>query len=591
MMRQSPTVRFLLFVALITLALTATLVTADEKTHKYEVGENVIVWANHVGPHYNPQETYGYYTLPFCKPEKMVYKNPSLGEALQGMELVKSRISLVFRQNELEHKPICSITLSKDFVKKFVYAVENHYWYQFYIDDLPIWAMVGGVAKDKSSNHVNYLYTHQKFSIGYNDQNIVQVSLTAENPVPIVEGANVQFTYSVEWVSSDVTFEGRFRSYLDHKFFEHKIHWFSIFNSFMMVLFLAGLVFMILVRTLKTDLAEYHDAEEGYDSDSEFADDSGWKQVHGDVFRPPSFLPLFCALIGTGWQLIIIVFALIVFSILGSYYDTRGAVLTSFIVIYSLTSFASGYFSGSLYLKYKGQNWIRTMLLSATLFPGVIFIVAFGMNSLALAYSTLAAIPVGTIFSVFAMWALITVPLTFIGTIVGRNVAGKADFPCRVNQISRPIPQKPWYLSRAVLILAGGILPFGSIFIEMYFVFTSFWHYKFYYVYGFMLLVFVILIIVTMCVSIVSTYFLLNAEDHRWTWTAYWSSSSTALYVFLYAVYFFNTKTKMQGFFQFCFYYASMGLFSFGLSVLCGSIGYIGTSIFVKRIYRNIKVD
>ena len=42
---------------------------------------------------------------------------------------------------------------------------------------------------------------------------------------------------------------------------------------------------------------------------------------------------------------------------------------------------------------------------------------------------------------------------------------------------------EPW-----VIVLVGGILPFGSIFIEMYFIFTSFWAYKIYYVYGFMLL-------------------------------------------------------------------------------------------------------
>ena len=54
-----------------------------------------------------------------------------------------------------------------------------------------------------------------------------------------------------------------------------------------------------------------------------------------------------------------------------------------------------------------------------------------------------------------------------------------------------------------MLVMLGGILPFGSIFIEMYFVFTSFWNYKFYYVYGFMFLVFLILTIVTVCVTIV----------------------------------------------------------------------------------------
>jgi len=49
-----------------------------------------------------------------------------------------------------------------------------------------------------------------------------------------------------------------------------------------------------------------------------------------------------------------------------------------------------------------------------------------------------------------------------------------------------------------------------------YFIFTSFWAYKIYYVYGFMLLVFIILGVVTVCVTIVCAYFLLNAEDYRW---------------------------------------------------------------------------
>lgn len=69
----------------------------------------------------------------------------------------------------------------------------------------------------------------------------------------------------------------------------------------------------------------------------------------------------------------------------------------------------------------------------------------------------------------------ITVPLVILGTIVGRNISGKPDHPCRTSQFPSPIPQKPWYLNRWVFICLGGILPFGSIFIEMYFIFTSFW--------------------------------------------------------------------------------------------------------------------
>ena len=50
-----------------------------------------------------------------------------------------------------------------------------------------------------------------------------------------------------------------------------------------------------------------------------------------------------------------------------------------------------------------------------------------------------------------------------------------------------------------------------------------------YYVYGFMLLVFVILAIVTVCVTIVGTYFLLNAENYHWQWTSFCAAASTAL--------------------------------------------------------------
>ena len=77
-------------------------------------------------------------------------------------------------------------------------------------------------------------------------------------------------------------------------------------------------------------------------------------------------------------------------------------------------------------------------------------------------------------------------------------------------------------------------MPFGSIFMEMYFIFTSFWNYKLYYVYGFMLLVYVILVVVLICATIVATYTVLNAENHHWQSVAFFGGGSTAAYVFLY---------------------------------------------------------
>ena len=79
---------------------------------------------------------------------------------------------------------------------------------------------------------------------------------------------------------------------------------------------------------------------------------------------------------------------------------------------------------------------------------------------------------------VFVIWSFISFPLATLGTIVGRNCSCTPDNPCRVKTIPRPIPQKKWYLTPWVVSVMGGLLPFGSIFIEMYFIFTSFWNYK-----------------------------------------------------------------------------------------------------------------
>ena len=119
-------------------------------------------------------------------------------------------------------------------------------------------------------------------------------------------------------------------------------------------------------------------------------------------------------------------------------------------------------------------------------------------------------------------------------------------------------------------IILSGVLPFGSIFIEMYFVFTSLWQYKYYYVFGFTLLVLIILAMVTLCVSIVSTYFLLNSEDYRWQWTSFFSGSSVAGYVYAYSIYFFFFKSNMSGFLQTTYYFVYVGIASISLGLMTG---------------------
>lgn len=102
------------------------------------------------------------------------------------------------------------------------------------------------------SGHLKLLIT-----LGYNQQQIIDVNIIAEEKKEIHPNQELIFTYEIIWKPSTVPFDKRFEKYLDPSFFQHRIHWFSIFNSFMMVIFLVGLVWMILLRTLNKDYARY----------------------------------------------------------------------------------------------------------------------------------------------------------------------------------------------------------------------------------------------------------------------------------------------------------------------------------------------
>lgn len=317
--------------------------------------------------------------------------------------------------------------------------------------------------------------------------------------------------------------------------------------------------------------------------------------MHGDVFRKPSNLVLYSAVIGTGTQLVLLSGLVILAALAGSLYIDRGAVTKAVVLGYSLTSAVAGFASGRHYRSHffpdPSPQWIRVMLLTAGLFPGAVFGTLMLLNVIAVAYQTTNSLSFLTILKVFLLWAFLSLPLTVAGTILGRRFSSKPQLPKRVNQVPRPIPVRPWYSSAPFVCFLSGLLPFGSIFIETYFIFTSFWNYKFYYVYGFMFAVYCILAIVVSCVTIVSTYFLLNSEDHRWQWHAFLSGASTAIYVFAYAAYYFIFRTEMSGFLQTAFYFGYTALGCLALGAVTGTIGLFAASRFVHAIFQGIKVD
>lgn len=58
---------------------------------------------------------------------------------------------------------------------------------------------------------------------------------------------------------------------------DDQIHWFSIINSVMIVLFLTGMVAMIMLRTLARDITKYNQLDASDDAQEE----TGWKLVGG----------------------------------------------------------------------------------------------------------------------------------------------------------------------------------------------------------------------------------------------------------------------------------------------------------------------
>jgi len=286
-----------------------------------------------------------------------------------------------------------------------------------------------------------------------------------------------------------------------------------------------------------------------------------------------------------------VLFIVVVLATGFEFYTERGSLLSATIFVYAITTPLNGFFGGGMYRRVNGKHWMKQMVVSALLFPILVSFITLAINSVAIYYHASRAIPFTTMLAIVCILLFVILPLNLIGSIIGRSLKGQADIPCRINVVPRPIPDKKWYLEPCMVSVAAGFLPFGSIFIEMYFIFTSFWAYKIYYVYGFMLLVASILVIVTACVSIVSTYFLLNAEDYRWRWSSFCSGASVSFYVYVYAVYYFFFKTKMYGMFQISFYFGYMGMFSIALGLLCGTVGYVSSASFVHKIYSRIKLD
>ena len=163
--------------------------------------------------------------------------------------------------------------------------------------------------------------------------------------------------------------------------------------------------------------------------------------------------------------------------------------------------------------------------------------------------------------------------------------------PMRVSQVPRPVPQQPWFMHWWLTVLAGGLLPFGAIFVELFHIMSSIWLHQIYYLYGFLIIVFCILAITCAEVAIVLCYAQLNFEDHNWWWRSFLGAGSSSMYLMLYSVAYFFHKLEISSVVSALLYFGYMSVFSFAFMFLAGTFGFFATFAFVRKIYGSIKVE
>lgn len=585
---------------------------------------------NKVGPFNNPTETYRYYSLPFChthssveeekrialeenvdlvlehsseKREGAVSHRLRMGESLVGDRRETAPYEVTFLDS-VDWRLLCKKELDESDLKKLKDAIHNNYFFEMFVEDLPMWGYIGDVVNEdiiigEVEGSVTFLFPHLHFYLGYHGDQIVAAKVTTDmdRRVDITNVAvpkSVTFSYSVEFYEEkELLWKDRLTRYADSNFVlpnSFEIHWLSIINSFVLVLLLTAFLTIILLRILKNDFSRYMEL----DDDALEEEESGWKLIHGDVFRFPENSMIFCAAVGAGNHLLVTTLfhlTLAVSKVLST--NRRGSLLAGAVVLYCLTAFVGGYTAVRLYRQMNGKNWVHCIILTASLFPVPVVVVFMWVNSVALAHGSTSALPFTAILTVFSLYVFLAFPLTVLGGLMAKNYAS-ADFnaPTRTTKVAREIPTEvPWYRSRTFQYVIAGFLPFSAIYIELHYIFASMWGHQLYTLFGILFIAFLLLVVVTSFITVALLYFQLAREDHQWWWASYINGGMTGFFIYVYSFYYYFHRSGMKGFLQGSFYFGYMAISSFAFFLMLGSAAFQFSLVFVRYIYSRIKSD
>ncbi|TPX55876.1 hypothetical protein PhCBS80983_g04948 [Powellomyces hirtus] len=575
---------------------------------------------------------YYYERFHHVKPKHEENKRESLGSILFGDRLHNSAFELKMLHNVTNCQRLGDsvITINSEDSLFINDRIKEHYQQNWFVDGLPVAQLMENAqtaekfysigfqlgqyeTEDPNSQPTPYLNNHYDFHISYH------TNANAAEPLYRVVGVivwpysvskkeqddrrcgpdskpqglhlkedttnEIQYTYNVYWIPSDVSWGTRWDHYLYTQ--DPQIHWFSIINSIVIVLMLSGMIGMILLRALHKDIARYNTFGDEDGSQEDF----GWKLVHADVFRPPTHRMLLSVLLGNGAQLFCMTGITLVFAVLGFLSpSSRGSLTTVALIFYVCFASIAGHVSARTYKMLQGEFWRRNVFMTATLVPGIVFLIFTFLNFFLIGAHSSAAVPFSTMLALIALWFLVSLPACMFGAYFGFRAPAISN-PVKTNQIPRQIPPQPLYLNKWIASLIGGILPFGAIFIELWLIMNSIWFGRVYYVFGFLFLVFAILVVTCSEVAVLMCYFHLCSEDYYWAWRSFLTAGASGFYVFLYSIIYYTRNLALDNFPSTVLYFGWSLVMSILFSILTGAVGYFSTLYFVRKIFASIKVD
>ncbi|KIY50336.1 hypothetical protein FISHEDRAFT_39632 [Fistulina hepatica ATCC 64428] len=608
--------------------------------HDYERGEAVQVYVNALTPmltgsdnvrlvndYYNPK-------FRFCEPEgghRSV--SESLGSVLFGDRIATSAYDIRMLERNATCQTLCIVKDINIEEAKFLNdRIREDYAFNWLIDGLPAAEMkidvrtgdlffdmgfnLGndeGAYKDVPAlnNHYEIVMKYHQptpgkyrivgvlvwpSSIGGSQESDDSVCESDPNtPLILKEDGNdllqtVRYTYRVSWEESATPWATRWDNYLH--IFDPRIHWFSLVNSLVIVVFLCVMVSMILLRNVSRDIHRYN----AIDLSEDVHEDWGWKLVHGEVFRTPQNPAVLSVMVGNGAQLCAMVGVTLIFALLGFLSPSnRGSLATIMIVVWSFFGmqvplYVGGYVSSRTYATMGGTLRKRNAFLTATVMPTLVFGVVFLLNLFLIVAGSSGAVPFGTMLTIVFLWFGISAPLSAIGAYFGSK-HGAIPNPVRVHPIPRQIPPTPKFLRPWVAAILSGILPFGAAFVELYFVMSSLFASRAYYAFGFLALTAGVVSLTAATVTILFTYFVLCAEEYRWQWRAFLSGGGSAIWLLAYGLFYWASRMSLGSFSSVVLYLGYLFLLVLLDFLVTGTIGFIAAYWAVRRLYSAIRID